>query len=76
MVFDRIMIDPKVMMGKPVIKGTRVSVELILKKLSQHLSPQEILEDYPHLTLDDIKAAVAYAATSIKNEEIHVIPEK
>ncbi|MDP2599316.1 MAG: DUF433 domain-containing protein [Deltaproteobacteria bacterium] len=63
-------INPKIMMGKPVIKGTRITVEILLRKLAQNLSPQDILNDYPQLTTDDIKAAVDYAASTLQNEEI------
>ena len=56
---NRIQINPKVMIGKPVIKGTRIPVELILKMLSQGIATEEILEEYPHLTKEDIRAALA-----------------
>jgi uncharacterized protein (DUF433 family) len=58
---DRILVDPEVMVGKPVIKGTRIPVELILKRLSQDLDVQTLLESYPRLTLEDVKACLAYA---------------
>jgi len=67
---DRIEVNPKVMVGKPVIKGTRIPVELILRMLSQGISEEEILEEYPHLTKEDIKAALAYAAEALAVEEI------
>ncbi len=54
---DRIEINPQVMLGKPVIKGTRITVEIILKKLSQDISFDEILSDYPRLKREDIQAA-------------------
>lgn len=54
---DRITVDPEIMLGKPIIKGTRITVELILKKLSEGMSFENILEAYPHLTKDDILAA-------------------
>jgi uncharacterized protein (DUF433 family) len=60
---ERIEINPGVMMGKPVIKGTRITVELILTKLSKGETDPELLEDYPHLTQDDIRAAIAYDST-------------
>lgn len=66
----RIEINPKIMLGKPVIKGTRIPVELILNKLSQKIKPEEILEDYPRLEMEDIHAAIAYAAESISTEEV------
>jgi uncharacterized protein (DUF433 family) len=67
---ERIEINPKVMMGKPVIRGTRITVELILRKLAEGEAESELLEDYPHLTVDDIRAAVAYGAASVAHEEI------
>jgi len=54
----RIVIDPKVMAGKPVIKGTRITVEAIIKRLAEGLTIGQILEDYPQLTREDIKAAL------------------
>lgn len=53
----RVEINPKVMMGKPVIRGTRVPVELLLRKLSEGETKQELLQDYPFLKLEDIRAA-------------------
>ncbi|MDZ7318165.1 MAG: DUF433 domain-containing protein [candidate division KSB1 bacterium] len=67
---NRIEINPEVMLGKPVIRGTRITVELILKKLAQNISEQEILTDYPKLQREDIQAAIAYAATALSTEEI------
>ncbi len=58
--WDRVEINPQVMLGKPVIKGTRITVEIILKKLSQSISSDEILSDYPRLKREDIQAAIAY----------------
>jgi len=54
---DRIVSDSKIMLGKPVIKGTRITVELILKKLSEGMTIEELLEAYPHLIKEDILAA-------------------
>ena len=56
---ERIIIDPKILAGKPVIKGTRISVELVLKRLSQDLDMKTIFEAYPHLTEADVKACLA-----------------
>ena len=61
---EHIEIDPKIMLGKPVIRGTRVTVELVLRKLSEGASDQDLLAAYPHLSRDDIRAALAYAADS------------
>lgn len=73
---SRVVTNPKVMLGKPVIKGTRITVEILLKKLAQNLSAGEILKDYPQLTEEDIKAAVDYAASTIEGESIYPIPQK
>jgi uncharacterized protein (DUF433 family) len=67
---DRIVSDQKIMLGKPVIKGTRITVELILKKLSEEMSMDEMIQAYPHLTREDILAALSYSADVISKEEI------
>ncbi len=67
---DHIISDHNILLGKPVIKGTRISVELILKKLSQGISIVEILSSYPHLTQEDIYAVFVYASEVIANEEV------
>ena len=64
----RITANPKILGGKPIIRGTRISVEFILDLLASDVSEDEILEDYPHLTKDDIQACLKYAARSCKNE--------
>jgi uncharacterized protein (DUF433 family) len=72
---DRIEINPHVMMGKPVIKGTRVTVELILRKLSDGCSEDELLDAYPRLTRDDIRAAIRYGADTVAHEEIILLSD-
>lgn len=67
---DRIVSDQKIMLGKPLIKGTRITVELILKKLSEGMTIEELLEAYPHLTKEDILAVLSYSADVISREEI------
>jgi len=67
---DRITSDPNVMLGKPIIKGTRITVDLILKKLSEDLTVDQILEAYPHLSREDVLAALSYSAEVISKEEI------
>ena len=66
---ERIEINPKVMLGKPVIRGTRITVELILRKLGEGATQRELLAAYPHLTLQDIQAAITYAADTLAHEE-------
>jgi uncharacterized protein (DUF433 family) len=65
----RIEVNPRVMLGKPVIRGTRIPVELILRKLAEGASEAELLEAYPRLTRKDIRAAIAYAADTLAGEE-------
>ena len=73
MIADRIEIDPKVMMGKPVIRGTRITVELILRKLSEGATQRDLLDAYPRLTRADIQAAIRYAADILAHEEIGIV---
>ena len=70
MTSDRIEIDPAIMVGKPVIRGTRITVESILRKLAEGAAESDLLEDYPHITTEDIRAAVAYGAASVAHEEV------
>jgi uncharacterized protein (DUF433 family) len=60
------------MFGKPVIKGTRITVELILRKLAAGMTDEQLLAHHPHLTVEDIRAATAFAADHLANEEIVV----
>ena len=66
---ERIVSDPEILVGKPTIKGTRISVELILGWLANGWSFDQILESYPHITRDDILAALAFAAEMMQDEE-------
>lgn len=61
----RITRDPRVMVGKPVINGTRITVELLLRQLAHGMTIEEILENYPHLQREDIYAAIDYAANAL-----------
>lgn len=70
MSYERVTTDPAIMLGKPVIRGTRITVELILRKLGGGLSAEQVLADHPQLTLDDIRAAQAFAADYLADEEI------
>ena len=67
---DRIEVNPEIMQGKPVIRGTRVPVELILRKLGEGAEEKALLDAYPHLTQDDIRAAIIYAADTLAHEAI------
>lgn len=68
---SRIEIDPSVMLGKPVIRNTRIPVELLLRKLSEGATVRELLDAYPRLTEDDIRACLAYAADAISHETVY-----
>ncbi len=71
---NRIEIDPKKLGGKPVIKGTRIPVYLILEMLAEGMKIEEILKEYPELTEDDVKEAIRYASQILKREELYEIP--
>jgi len=71
---ERIELNPKVMMGKPVIRGTRLTVEMIVRKLSEGATERDLLEAYPRLTPEDIRAALGYAADTLAHEETLFIP--
>jgi uncharacterized protein (DUF433 family) len=68
-IVERIEVNPKVMLGKPVIRGTRIPVELILKKMSEGATAEDLLDAYPRLTREDIQAAIRYAAASVSHDE-------
>jgi uncharacterized protein (DUF433 family) len=69
MTTNRVEMNPKVMMGKPVIRGTRIPVELILRKLGEGATEADLLDAYPRLTKADIQAALGYAADTVAHEE-------
>ncbi|MFH0740047.1 MAG: DUF433 domain-containing protein [bacterium] len=67
---NRIMVDPKIMVGKPIIKGTRITIELILRLLAEGMAVKEILENYPHLHKEDIQAVLEYAFEAVGREKV------
>jgi uncharacterized protein (DUF433 family) len=67
---DRVEVNPKIMMGKPVIRGTRIPVEQVVRKISEGASERELLNAYPRLQKEDIKAALRYAADTIAHEKV------
>jgi uncharacterized protein (DUF433 family) len=73
---QKIVSDPKIMMGKPVISGTRITVELILEKLAAGETTEQILEAHPRLTDEAIKAALAFAAQALRYDVIYPTIEK
>lgn len=68
---DRIEVNPKVLVGKPIVRGTRISVELVLEMIAAGVSKAEILDNYPGLTAEDIRACVAYAAEIVASERVY-----
>jgi uncharacterized protein (DUF433 family) len=71
---SRITINPNVLVGKPTIKGTRLSVELIIDLLAQGWSTDEILRNYPGILIEDIQACLSYASESLQSEKVYAIP--
>ena len=72
----KIVINPRIMAGKPVIKGTRIPVDTIVRLLAQGVNEEEILEDYPNLKKEDIRAALEYVADVVEGEDVFPILEK
>ena len=68
---ERIIVDPQILVGKPVIKGTRLAVEFIVDLLAQGWSDDEILRNYPGITQDDIRACLGYASEILRAEKIY-----
>jgi uncharacterized protein (DUF433 family) len=75
---DRITVDPGILVGKPVVKGTRLAVEFIIDLLAQGWTEPEILHNYPGLTREDIQACLVYASTVLKAERVYAFatPER
>jgi uncharacterized protein (DUF433 family) len=71
---NRIVIDPEILVGKPVIKGTRLAVEFIIDLLAQGWTETDILRNYPGVTRQDIQACLAYASTILKAEKVYPSP--
>ncbi len=69
---ERISIDPKVCFGKPCIRGTRIWVSLILDLLASGTTVEEILEEYPHLAVEDVRAAIAYGAEMARERYVDI----
>jgi uncharacterized protein (DUF433 family) len=71
---ERIVIDPDILVGKPIIKGTRLAVEFIIDLLAQGWTEKDILSNYPGITPQDIKACLAYASETLKTEKVYTFP--
>ncbi len=73
---DHITADPKILVGKPIVRGTRLAVEFILDLLAGGWSVDDVLEEYPPLKLEDIHACLAYAGELVKSERLIMTPEQ
>lgn len=71
---ERITIDPDVLVGKPIIQGTRISVELVVDLMGRGWTVDQILGEYDHLTREDIQACLAYAGDLLKSERVYLLP--
>jgi uncharacterized protein (DUF433 family) len=74
MSFERIELNPEILSGEPIIRGTRIPVELILRKMSEGASESDLLDAHPRLVREDIQAALAFAADALAHETI-VLPK-
>ena len=68
---DRITVDPAILAGKPVIKGTRLSVEFIVELLAQGWTHAQVIENYPGVTEEDLRACLAYASERLRSEKVY-----
>jgi uncharacterized protein (DUF433 family) len=71
---ERITIDPDVLVGKPIVKGTRISVEFVVDLLGRGWTQEQILREYDHLSAEDLQACLAYASDVLKAERVHLLP--
>jgi uncharacterized protein (DUF433 family) len=71
---DRVTVNPEVLVGKPVIKGTRIAVEFVIDLLARGWTAEQILQEYDHLTREDIQACLAYASEMLKSERVYLLP--
>ena len=71
---ERIVVDPKVLVGKPVVKGTRIAVEFVVDLLARGWTMEQVLREYDHLTAEDIRACLAYASEVLKSEKVYITP--
>ncbi len=71
---ERITVDERVLVGKPVIKGTRISVEFVIDLLGRGWTVEQVLHEYDHLSADDIQACLAYASDVLKSERVYLLP--
>ena len=67
---DHVTVDPRILVGKPVVKGTRISVEMVIDLLAAGWTQQQILDSYPSLKADDVRACLAYASEILHSEKV------
>ena len=72
---ERITVDPAVLVGKPIIKGTRIAVEFVIDLLARGWTFEQILEDYDHITAEDIRACLAYASEVLHSERLYLLAD-
>ena len=73
---ERITIDPDVLVGKPVVKGTRISVELVIDRLARGYTKEQIIQQYDHVSVEDIQACLAYASDVLRSEKVYSVARK
>lgn len=71
---ERIVLDPEILVGKPVVKGTRLSVEFIVELLALGWSEDTLLDNYPGLTREDVRACLGYASAALRDEKVYPLP--
>ena len=71
---ERITVDPDILVGKPIVRGTRISVEFVVDLLGRGWTQEEILREYDHLSVEDVQACLAYAGDVLKAERVHLLP--
>jgi uncharacterized protein (DUF433 family) len=70
---ERITVDPNILVGKPIVKGTRISVEFVVDLLGRGWTQEQVLREYDHLSADDVQACLAYASEVLKSERVHLL---
>ena len=73
---ERITFDPDVLVGKPVVKGTRISVELVIDLLARGYTKEQIIQQYDHVSVEDIQACLAYASDVLRSEKVYSVARK
>ena len=71
---ERIVVDPEILVGKPVIRGTRIAVEMVIELLGRGYTQEQVLQQYDHLVPEDIQACLAYAAEILQSEKVYALP--